>query len=425
MEAVTGLERRVRVQVPAERVEREVETRLKSASLTARLKGFRPGKVPAAVIRQRFGPQIRSEVMQDVVQSGWSEAITREKLRPALAPRIEMDRHEPGEDVVFTAVFEVYPEFTVAGLDALAIERPEVTVSDEDVDQTIERLRAQRATWTTVERPAAAGDRVEIDFEGRRGGELLPGAKGEKFGVVIGEGRMVAGFEDQLIGLAAGGERSFTVRFPDDYYEESLRGAEVAFDVRVGAVGQRVLPAVDAEFIRGFDLPGGELAEFRRLVRENLEREAAAKIQAELRRQVMEALLSANPVDLPAGLVGREAASLQADAMRRLGIQDVKDAEPVSAYEEVARRRVRLGLVMGALIEEQQLKVDPVRVDQKLDELCRPYEQPEEVRGIYRQNPQLMQQIENTVMEEQVLTWLVERARVTPRSLTLAALMGT
>lgn len=424
MEAATGLERRVRVQVPAARVELEVETRLKAAGTTVRLKGFRPGKVPAAVIRQRFGPQIRSEVVQDAVQSGYSEAIERENLRPAVAPRIEMAQQEPGLDLVFTAVFEVYPEFEVAGVDTLAIDRPDVTVSDADIDQTIERLRVQRSTWVPVDRAAADGDRVVVDFEGSRDGVPLEGAKAAKLGIILGEARMVPGFEGHLAGLRAGSDRTFTVRFPDDYYEASLRGADVDFAVHVHEVTERVLPVLDAEFIRGFDVPAEDPTEFRRLVRENLEREAAAKVQAEMRRQVMESLLAANPVEVPAGLVEREAASLQTEAMRKLGIKDVAQAEPVSAYEDVARRRVRLGLVLGAVIQQQGLKIDPVRVDQKLDELCRPYERPDEVRQLYLQNPTLMGQIENSIMEEQVMTLLTERARVTPRPVAFAELMG-
>jgi trigger factor len=312
----------------------------------------------------------------------------------------------------------------VAGATTLAIERPDVTVADGDIDQTIERLRAQRASWVPVQRGAALGDRVRIDFHGTREGQPVPGAAATRIPVVIGEGRMLPDFESSLVGLTAGARKSFPVRFPADYHEASLRGATVNFDVEVHEVGERKLPDVDADFIRGFEIASGDVAEFRRLVRENLEREAAAKVQAELRRQILDGLLNANPVDVPAVLVSREAAGLQADAMRSLGVRDVKDAPPLSEYEEVARRRARLALIMAALVQEHGLKVDPALVDRKVEALCQSYERPEEVRKLYLQSAELMSQIENAVMEEQLMSWLVERARVTARPVTFSALMG-
>jgi trigger factor len=414
----------MRVQVPAGRIEQEVEARLKTASRTAKLKGYRPGKIPVRVIRQRFGTQIRQEVLQEVVQSSYSEAIVREKLRPAGNPRIEADGAADGGDFAYTAVFEVYPEFAVAGADALALDRPQVEITEPDVDRTIERLQRQRGEWRDVTRAAAPGDRVVVDFDGKLRGEPIEGGKAEGVAIVIGDGRMLPDFESALVGVEPGGRKRFAVKFPSDYHEERLRNESVDFEATVREVAGRELPPVDAEFIRGFGVASGELAEFRRLVRENLGREVAAKTQAELRRQVLEQLLAANPVELPSVMVGREAAALQAEGMRNLGIKDVKDAPPVGAYEEVARRRVRLGLIMGALIREQGLKVDQSRVDNKLDELCRPYEKPDEVRRLYLQNPELMVQIENSVMEDQAMAWLIERAKVTPKAVTLAELMG-
>ena len=424
LETGSGLERRLRVQLPAQRVDQEVETRLKSAGMTVRLKGFRPGKVPVHVIRQRFGPQIRQEVVQDLIQTSCAEAITRENLRPAATPRIEMGTLDAGQDVIYTAVFEIYPDFRVAGVEGLSILRSEVAVTDDDINHTIERLRTQRANWTPVDRKAQQGDRVLIDFNGTRNGEPIAGGKAERVGVVIGEGRMVGDFEAGLVGIAPGDDKTFLVTFPSDYHEESLRGARVNFDVHAHEVAERSLPDVDADFIRGFQVASGDAAEFRRLVRENLEREAAAKIQAELRRQVMEGLLQANPVEVPLVMVEREATSLQAEAMRNLGLQDPKDAPALTSYEDVARRRVRLGLIIGALIHEQGLKVDPVRVDLKVEELCQPYERPEEVRKLYLQSPELMAQIENSVMEEQAMAWLIERAKVSTTPVTFSALMG-
>ncbi len=424
LETGSGLERRLRVAIPASRVEQEVETRLKSTSATARLKGFRPGKVPSHVIEQRFGPQIRQEVVHDLIQSTCAEAVQKERLRPVGTPRIEMGSSQPGQDVSYTATFEVFPEFRVAGVDALRIERPETSVTETDIDQTIERLRAHRADWLTVNRPAAQGDRVLIDFTGTRYGQAVNGGTGVRVPVVIGEGRMAAGFEPNLVGMAAGTTKTFTVTYPADYADSSLRAADVRFEVRLHEVAERKLPAVNAEFIRGFEVESGDMAEFRRLVRENLEREVAAKVHAELRRQVIDGLLSANPVEVPAALVGREADGLRAEAMKNMGVTDPNEAPPLSSFEDAARQRARVGLILGALIQEQGLKVDPARVDEKLGELCESYDRPEDVRNMYLQSPELMAEIENRVLEEQVMAWLIGKAKVQARTTSFAELMG-
>jgi len=421
VETGAGLERRLRVQVPADRVEQEVAARLRTAARTVRLKGFRPGKVPAGVIRQRFGSQIRQEVIQDVVRSSYSEAITQEKLRPVGSPRIEGEPEATDQGVAYTAIFEVYPEFEVAGLDSLVVEKPEAEISDDDVEQTVERLRRQRARWQPVDRAAADGDQVTVDFDGSLDGEALEGGKAERFPIVIGEGRMLPDFEANLRGVVAGTDKRFDVAFPDDYYEEKLRGRTAAFDIHVHEVAALELPAVDADFIRSFEVDSGEMDEFRRRIRENLEREAAAKGQAEVRRQIIEQLLAANPVEVPAAMVSREVAALQAEAARSAG-GTARQAD--GAYDEVARRRVRVGLILGEIIRGQGIEADQGKVSQRLDDLCSPHEHPDEVRRLYLQNAEWMAQIENAVLEEQVMAWLAERARVTGKSVSFSALMG-
>lgn len=424
LEAGAGLERRMRVEVPAVRIEEAVEARLKETGRTMRLKGFRPGKVPPHVLRQRFGLAIREEVLQEVVQSSYSEAIVREKLRPVGSPRIENQSSDAGRDLSYTAVFEVYPEFSVAGLDDIVVEKPEAEVTDADIERTIERLRQQRGSWLAVERGAEAGDRVILDFEGRNGGQPIEGGSSERFALVLGEGRMLPDFESNVTGMKATERRSFDVHFPADYREEKLRGADVRFEVLIHEVSAPQLPEVDAAFVRSYEVESGDVTEFRRLVRENLEREAASRSRAEVRRQVMEHLLRSNPIELPQGMVAREAATLQAEGARNLGVKDPAQAPPVEAFEDVAKRRVRLGLIMGALIRDQQLRPDPARVDARLDELCEQYDQAGEVRRLYLQNPDLMAQIESSVVEEQAMAWLLERAKMNPRSVTFAEVTG-
>ena len=424
VELGAGLERRMRVQVPSTRVEREVESRLVKVGKSAKLKGFRPGKVPIHVVRQQFGSQIRQEVLQDLVQSSYAEAVTSRQLRPAGNPRIEAEQMTIGQDFTYVAIFEVYPDFAVSGTAGLAVDRPTTTVTDGDVDLTIDRLRRQKGNWQRVERVAGTGDRITVDFDGKLDGAPIEGGKAEGYAIVIGDGRMLPDFEAGLIGLAAGATATFPVRFPSDYPEENLRGKTVSFDVKAHEVAGRELPPVDAAFVQGYNVASGDVTEFRQLVRDNLAREIAAKVQSELRRQVLEQLLAANPVDLPAVMVGREASGLQAEGMRNLGIKDVKDAPPLSAYDDVARRRVRLQLIIGAVVQEQGIALDQAKFDAKLDELCRAYDKPEEVRRLYLQNADLVAQIENSVIEEQAMMWLIGQAQVRDKSVSFTELMG-
>ena len=424
LESGAGLERRMRVQLPSSRVEREVETRLVKVGKSSKLKGFRPGKVPLHVVRRQFGFQVRQEVLQDLIQATYSEAIASQQLRPAGSPRIEAEPAVTGQDFAYTAIFEVYPDFALAGVAALSIEKPKITAGDADVDQTIDRLRRQKGTWAAVDRVSASGDRVTVDFDGKLDGVTIEGGKAEGYAVVIGEGRMLPDFEAGLIGLRANATASFPVKFPADYPQEKLRGQTVTFDITVHEVAGMELPPVDAAFIQGYNVASGDVAEFRTLVRENLEREIAAKIHSEMRRQVMEQLLTANPIDLPSVMVAREAAALQAEGMRNLGIKDAKDAPALSAYDDIARRRVRLGLIVSAVVKEQNVQVDQRRVEAKLDELCRPYDQPAEVRRLYMQNQDLMVQIENSIIEEQAMMWLIDQAAVRDKPVSFAELMG-
>lgn len=420
LESASGLERRLRIQVPALQIDQEVETRLRKAGRTANIKGFRRGKVPSQVIRQRFGAQIREEVLQDVMQRSYSEAVAREKLRPAGNPRIEAQPPAAGEDLAYTAIVEVYPEFQLSGIEQLRIEKPAVDVTEADIDRMIERLRHQNGSWDPAGRPAAAGDRVTVDFDGHLHGEALEGGRAENMEIVLGEGRMLPDFETHLAGLEAGGSKSFTVRFPDDYHRQNLRGENVTFDVRVGEVAARTLPVVDAAFVTNLGIESGDVAELRRRVAENIEREVAARVRAEMRRQVIDQVLASNPVAVPEVLLNREAASLQTQAMRKMGIENVADAPDVSTYRPVAERRVRLGLIIGALIKEQDLKLDETLVESRLDELSRQFGEPDQVKRLYLQNPELMTQIENSVIEDQAMGWLVERAAVTEKKQALA-----
>jgi len=423
VEAAAGLERRMRVQVPAERIEQEVAVRLDKVRRTAKLQGFRPGKIPAKVIRQRFGSQVRQEVLQDILQSSYSEAVEQEQLKPAGGPNIEPESLEAGKDLAYTAVFEVLPEVEVSGLEDIELVVPEAVVADGDIDDMIEQLRAQRAEWVEVERAAGEGDQVTVDFVGTLKGEPFEGGSAEDFAVVLGAGQMLDDFEAGLKGVKAGEEKSFKVAFPKDYHAESLAGAKAEFAVTVKQVDEQVLPEVDAEFVRAYGIESGEMADLREDIAKNMARELDAKLKAEVKRQAMEGLAQQNPVEVPAVLIKEEAHSMQHEAMQRMGIKDHDAAPPEDTFREAAEQRVRLGLLLNALIREQGLQVDRERVTSKVDELVAPYDNPEQIRSMYLQNPQFLGQVENVVLEEQVVEWIQTQAKTRAEKVTFRELM--
>jgi trigger factor len=424
VESQEGLQRKMRVQVPADRIEQEVENRLRNVGRSARLKGFRPGKAPPRVIRQRYGGQVRQEVLEEFLQTSYSEAISRENLRPAGGPRIEPETVEEGKDLTYTATFEIYPDVELQGLDAMKIVRPDITVGESDVDDMLETLRKQRSTWSAVERAAADGDRVTIDFEGTVKGEPIEGGQGEQVPMVLGSGQMRRDFEKNLAGLSAGDGKTFKLKFPKDYHANELAGQKASFAVKVSEVAERLLPDLDQEFVKGFGIESGEIDDFRTDVRRNMEREAAAKAQAEVKRQAMEALLQANPIQIPAVLVEQQAAGLQSETMRSMGIEDPDKAPPRESFRDTAEKRVRLGLLVGAVIRENQIEVDRDRLKVKVDEMCASYQDPEAVRKIYFQNQELLGQVESLVLEEQVVEWLVSQAAVENKPTSFHDLMN-
>jgi trigger factor len=426
IESVQGLKRRIRVSVPAQRIESEVEARLRSVGRTASIKGYRPGKVPDKVVRQRFSEQVRQDVMQDMVRSGYSEAVTREKLRPVGDAHIETSAGsgDKGSDLSFTASFEVFPDFQIQGIDAFSISRPEPQFDDADVEFIIDNLRRQRRSWHAVEREARDGDRVTLDFEGRLDGQPIEGGAGDQVSVIIGAGRLVPDFERQLAGVRAGEHKTIQVGFPDDYPNKTLAGRQGDFELRIGEVAEEQLPEVDGEFVRSFGVASGERADFERDIRENMAREFDSRAQAEVKKQLLELLLTHNPIDVPEVLVAEAAVSLQGDAARNLGLTDSEAAPPVETYRPAAERRVRLSLLLGAIIMEQSMVANRDKVAARIDSLVSNYDKPDEVRKIYYQNAGLLGQVEDMVLEEQVIDWLTARATVTQKPTSFQALVS-
>ena len=420
--ATGGLERRLEVAIPASQVDGEVAQRLNRISRTARLKGFRPGKAPLAVIRQQYGEQVQSEVINDLMRTSFSEAVQREKLNPAGGPRIEPISIAPGADIKYAAVFEVLPEVKLKPLSDLTIEKPVASVADSDLDAMIDTLRKQRPVFNEVTRAAVANDRVSVDFVGRIDGTEFDGGAGDNVQIVIGAGRVMKEFEDALLGASAGDSREFTATFAPDHANAKLAGKTATFNVKVGKVEEQLPAALDEEFAKSFGIADGNIDNLRSEVRANMERELAEAVRLKLRTQVLEALYTSNPIELPRQLVDEQIQELQVEMLRRAGVRDAKQLPPREPFEQPARRRVALSLLMSELVREAKLKVSRESVHEKVNELASTYSNPEEVRRAYLQNADTMRQIEAQVLEQQAIDWVLGQVKVAEKPASFSEL---
>lgn len=424
VESLAGLERRMQVSVPASRVRQQVDARLLKVSRTARIKGFRPGKAPIHVVRRHYGPQVEEEVVSDLIRETFAEAVQREKLAPAGGPRIEPVRGELSGDLRYTAVFEVYPQFQLGGIEALRLVRPQATVTESDVDAMIESLRQQRPDWVAAERGCQDSDRIAVDFEGRIDGELFDGGSGQGIEVVLGAGRLLRQFEDGVRGAAAGETREFELHFPEDYQNRTLAGRTAQFRATVHRVERPELPEVDDAFCALFGVAEGGIGKLRAEVRENMERELAGAIRARLKAQVMDQLVAANPMDLPRSLVEAEVRELQAEMLRRAGSRDARQLPPREAFEAPARRRVALALILNELVRNAGIQSDTARVQTRLAEIAAGYDDPEAARRQYLENEGAMRGLQMAVLEDQVVEHVIAAAQVADQPATFKDIMN-
>jgi trigger factor len=419
-----GLERRLEVAVPGERVAGEVDQRLKRLARTARLKGFRPGKVPYAVVRQQFGSQVHAQTVSDLMQSTFAEAVSQHRLRPAGGPRIEPIAVEPGSELRYAAIFEVLPDVTLKPLDAIAVERPTASVTDEDVDAMLESMRTQRPVFTLVERAAQDGDRVTLDYEGRIDGAVFPGGKGEAMLVTIGAHRILTEIEQALIGMLTGDAKTIPAVFPEDYGAKAVAGKAAEFDLKVVKVEERSLPPVDAEFARAFGVPDGDLTRLRAEIRSSMERELAEAVRTKVREQLFNALYRDNPLDVPHSMLEEQIRELQGQMARRTGIQDPQQLPGREAFEASARKRVALGLLLSEIVRTQGLKVDRARVEERLETVSAAHPDPQEARRQYLASREAMEQLESSALEDQALDWALTQVKVVDQPSTFRALTG-
>lgn len=424
VESTGKLERRMQVQVPAARVSAEIAARLKQLSRTARLNGFRPGKAPLTVIRRQFGPQVHREVIGELLQSSFSEAVSQKQLAPAGNPRIEPQSIEEGRDLTYVATFEVFPEVALQPIESLELERVTASVTEGDIDAMILRLRKQQMKFTPVSRAAAVGDRTQVDFEGFIDGVPFAGGKGENVSIVLGEGRMLPQLEAGLIGTLAGEEKAVDVDFPADYRATELAGKRASFKIVVKGVEEPALPEVDEEFCNAFGVTEGGVERLREDVAANMRRELDQALRNRNKTSVMEKLFQANPLDVPNALLDSQIRDMQMEAVRRSQAKDASQVPPRESLVEPARRRVALGLLFNDIIRRENIVLDPERSNARLDEMVGAYGDASALKRAYLQNAEAMRQVESLALEDQVVDWVLEHAKVHDNASTFKELMN-
>jgi len=403
-------------------IERQVDERLKKLAKNARMPGFRPGKVPLKLIQQTYGSQVRSEVLTDAVQKSFTDVVKEAKLRVAGYPRIERKT-----DFEFSATFEIYPEVKVGDLGAATVERPQVTVDDAAVDKTIEILRKQRTRYEPAERPARDGDRLTVDFAGTIDGAEFPGGKGENFVFTLGEGRMLPEFESAARGMSPGEAKTFALAFPADYHGKEVAGKTASFAMTVKKIDEPRVPELDAEFAKALGVTDGDVAKMRAEVRANVEREVKKRIEGRVKDQALQTLLGATPLEVPKSLIAMEASSMAERAVADLKSRGVDPQQvPLNqqAFEETARRRVALGLVIAELARAENLQPKPAEVRALVEQEAQSYESPAEVVKWFYMQPQRLSEMEALALEGNVVKWVLSKAKVLDKPVAFDELMG-
>ncbi len=422
------LERRLNVILPNDQITAEVENRLKRLARNVKAHGFRPGKVPMKIVEQQHGGQVRQEVLSDALQKNFTEAIVSQQFKVAGYPRFEPNpTPEGGSSWEFTATFEVYPEIVVGDVSKAAIERASVQVGDADIDKTLEILRKQRVHYVNADRAVAANDQVNIDYRGMDNGVEFPSGKAQGQTIVLGESRLLQDFENQLIGMVIGETKIFEITFPEDYHGKDVAGKTVSFEVKLNAVAAPTVPEINADFAKTLGVVDGDIAKMRAEIKANLEREVNSRIKNQVKEKVMQALLDGTKVDLPTTLVAMEIDRLMQQALQDLTARgmNAKDIPlPKDIFEEQAKRRVSLGLVLAELVKANSLQAKPEQVRTLLAEYAQSYEDPEQMIKWYYENPARLVEVESLALEDNVVAWVLERAKVEEKTVTFDELMG-
>jgi trigger factor len=424
VEKTSELSRTMTVCIPEAVVQKKMAERLKSLAREIKIDGFRPGKVPQEVVKKMYGERVRGEIAGDLIKDTYYDALEGQDLKPAGHPHIQPV--DESEGFKYTAIFEVYPEISLKGLDELEIVRPLATVSDSDVDDMIEKLRVQKQTWSVVDRPVQNNDNVTISFSGTSEGENFTDGKVDDFQVVCGQKKMISGFEDNLLGLSAGANKTFTLNFPEDYGNEKLAGKAAEFEVEVVKVEEPVLAEVDEAFIKAYGIEEGSVESFRADVKNNMERELEQALRSKLKGSVMDALYEKIQLTVPNTLVDVEVESLmkpyiETAKRQKMKLEDLK--LPRDSFEEQARRRVALGLILGEVIQKESIKLDNDKVRSTIEEMAKSYERPDDVISWYYSDESRLNEVQQMVLENQVVDWLVAQAKVSDEAVNFNDVM--
>ena len=417
VETTQGLERKMTVAVPSEKVDSAVNTRLQEAARNVKLNGFRKGKVPYKVIKSKFGVGVRQEVVGEMMSQSYYEAIDQESLKPAGQPNIDPKNLDEGQDLEFVATFQIYPEITLPDLSTIKAERLGADISEADIDEMIQTLRKQKQSWEVCDRAAATEDMVNINYVGSRDGEDFEGGSAQGTNLVLGSERMIPGFESGIEGKSAGDAFTLDLSFPEEYHNKELAGAEVAFEITLNSVSEQVMPVVDEEFYKSFGVEEGGNDAFREEVTNNMRRELKTASRNKLKNKIMDCLVEAVDAEIPDALVGGEIEQLRQQAMQQFGGGQNIDPNmlPDELFKEQAARRVLLGLVLGEVIQQQELKADPTKVRESIEELASTYESPDEVINWYYGNQEQLATIESSVLEDQVFDYVIEQSAVSDK----------
>ena len=430
IETTSNLERRLTVGVPAERVEVEVNSRLQKAAQKAKLPGFRPGKVPLKVMHQRYGAGVRQEVLGEVVSQSFQEAVIQEKLRPAGQPSIEPKSLEPGKDLQYVAIFEVFPDVELVDMKDFPVAKPVAQVKEEDVDNIIEVFRKQQGTWDEVKRPAILTDKVNLNYTGLKDGQEFEGGSAQDSDLELGSGRMINGFEDGIVGMKPEDEKTLELSFPDDYHNEDLKGAAVEFKITVNKILELVPAKIDEELFAKYGVEEGGEERFREDVSANMARELKNAVEANVKQQVMDAVLEAHQsLEVPKALVGQEITAMRQQMFQQFGGAgnmdlDLESLLPDTMFSENAERRVKLGLVLAEYISSYELRADNEQVSKAIEEIASTYESPQEVIDYYQSNPQQRSSVESKVLEDQVVEKLLAGANITENESSYQDVIG-
>ena len=404
------LTKEININIPKKKLDQVIEGKLNVIGKKAKIKGFRPGKIPKSILKKHYGSEAYQDAISDLLQKGYAETINEKNHKPISSPEINPLEGDD-ENLKFSASFEVLPEIKLKNLDKITINKPEINISDNDLDQMMENLRKQKREWKKVSSKSKKGNQVNINFIGKHNGELFEGGEGKEVPVVLGEGQMIPEFEKSLFGLKANEKKSIKVKFPKEYHSKELANKKVDFDLTVNSVSEEVLPNLDKEFVKSFGIEDGNLKKLKQDVKQNMEREVKQKITQDIKSQVMEGLLDENKIQIPNSMKNNEILNMQKESMRQMGIEDEKDMPPAENFSDMAEKRVKIGLLVSQFIEDNSIKVDMDKVKDRIKEMCAGYQEPEAMIEQYTGNQQAMSQIQSIVLEEQAIDLISSKGK--------------